>query len=101
MEKGGKFLSSILEENKLERIFIAEGKVLIMTVNSHRYFFELAEDYDYLSKTRLVSGAMHAVPGSVIDQDGRAIDGKNLMLPNYVRFPTLEELLWYNKMKTI
>lgn len=76
------------------------GTILIQDVGGLQVYFQLEDDYvfNFLGKTH----PMEMLLGSAID--GRAMrlpDSQKFCLPQHVRIPTLMELEWYNRQKTV
>lgn len=104
MTTGGVFLRDILKKHeKLEKIFIERGKIMVMTIEDMTYIFENAEDYEYVRGQGLLrSKMMKAVPGTVYDVGaGTIIGGNDYIVPKFVRFPTDKELELYNNVETV
>lgn len=98
----GLCLKDIIDLYKLELVFIERGTILVFMLADMRFFFELQDDFDYRAKTGIFhrGGVMYAVPGTVANGDGE-VDDKTMILPDHVRFPSPNELEWYNGLETV
>ena len=85
-------------------IEIPKGTILIEHLYSIKIFFELNKDWSVKPGSFGVvkdMKPMEAVPGSVISEDGCHMTRSIISLPDYVRIPTIEELLWYHKQNVV
>ena len=96
----GEYIFSALARSFCKEIKVEEGTVLVSHIEgSHGYYFEIANDYLF---TQASTDFILMTRGSVVDEEGISVDdNKNMTLPQIVRFPTLGELEWYERLKLI
>lgn len=97
------FLKEAVLKTPTKELHIKEGELLVVVLGEEKYFFESAVSYVYYPEgSPLRRRALIAhVPGSLVDIEGRVVSNACRIPADFVRFPTLTEIMWYDKQKIV
>lgn len=101
----GRYLKDVISESEFVTLHIDAGTVLIQDVGGLHVYFQNKSDYRYLDEETFLGKKnipMSILTGSAVDGIGRLLpDSTEYVIAQHVRFPTDEELEWYEKQNTI
>lgn len=97
------FLKEAVLRTPTKQLYIKEGELLVVTFGEEKYFFESSVPYTYFPEGSPFRkcGIISHVPGSLVDMAGRVVSDACRIPADFVRFPTVNEIMWYDKQKIV
>lgn len=97
------FLKEAVLKTPTKELHIKEGELLVVTFGEEKYLFETATFYVYRPEGSHFgrTGIIPHVPGSLIDMAGQVVSDACRIPADFVRFPTVNEIMWYDKQKIV
>lgn len=97
------FLKEAVLKTPTKQLDIEEGTLLVVAFGEEKYLFETAVFYVYRPEGSRFgrTGIIPHVPGSLVDMAGQVVSDACRIPADFVRFPTVNEIMWYGEQKIV